>query len=106
MVFSFSNDIVLSPLALPKDILHNWINDIQDLIAPNINRNTQSMWDILEQLKTRPTFEEQWDKDSAKKGAAKGKAHLLKLESLRNAKVTMDDILAEYKPAQTWWRNI
>jgi hypothetical protein len=65
------------------------------------------MWDLLEQLKARPTFEEQHGKESAAQGRAKGKAHLLKLESIRgDVKMTMDYILSNHKPAQRWWREI
>jgi len=104
LVFSFSGDIVLSPLALPRDILEPWIESIQEEIKPMINRNTQSAWDLLEQLKTRQTFEEQYNDPVA---IARGKQHLLKLESIRkDAKITMQDILSNYEPALTWWNSI
>ena len=48
VVFSFSPDIVMSPLALPKEILHPWIDEIQHSIDKG------ALSDILVQLKTRP----------------------------------------------------
>ena len=103
-VFSFSGDIVLSPLALPRNILIPWIEKIQEEIKPMITHRTQSMWDLLEQLKTRQTFEEQYNDPAA---ITRGKQHLLKLESIRkDAKLTMQDILSDYKPALDWWNAI
>jgi hypothetical protein len=62
------------------------------------------MWDLLEQLKTRQTFEEQYNDPAA---IQRGKRHLLKLESIRkDAKLTMQDILSAHKPAQDWWNAI
>lgn len=103
-VFSFSSDVVLSPLSMPRTVLIPWINSIQDEIHDQINNRTQSMWDLLEQLKTRPTFEEQYNDPAA---IQRGKRHLLKLESIRkDATITMQDILAAHKPAQDWWNSI
>jgi len=106
-IFSFSSDILLSPLALPRDILIPWIEQIQDRIKTMITHRTQSMWDLLEQLKTRPTFEEQYGTESAIEGRIKGKAHILKLELIRkDATVNMQDILSSHKPALEWWNSI
>jgi hypothetical protein len=105
LVFSFSSDILLSPLALPREVLIPWIEHIQEDIRPHITARTQSAWDMLEQLKTRQTFEEQYEDAAA--GRQRGKAHILKLESIRkDAKLTMADILDNYKPAREWWNSI
>jgi hypothetical protein len=107
VVFSFSSDILLSPLALPRDILMPWIESIQQEISPLIDHQTQSMWDLLEQLKTRATFEEQYGIETAKVSAIRGKAHILKLESIRkDAKLSMQDILNSYQPVAEWWKSI
>jgi hypothetical protein len=103
-VFSFSGDIVFSPLALPRDILIPWIETIQAEIKEMITPRTQSMWDLLEQLKTRPTFAEQYNDPTA---LQRGKAHVLKLESIRkDAKLTMQDILSAHAPALKWWNDL
>ena len=85
VIFSFTPDIIMSPLALPKHLLHPWLDE---LIA---ECTKESMRDMLTQLKTRPTFEEQWP-DQYREGLIKGKARILKLESIRTQKITM----AEY----------
>lgn len=106
VVFTFSSDIMMSPLILPKEILHGWIYQIQNEIRPYINHQTQSMWDVLEQLKTRPTLSEIYG-DQATPGALRGKQHILKLENLRkDATITMNEILQTYRPAHEWWNKI
>ena len=104
VVFAFSPDILLSPLALPKHILHPWIDELLDTLQ--FTNRTQALKDVLEHLKTRPTFEEQFP-DTYKQAAIKGKAHLLRLEKIRPAtKITMEDMLAARPAVLDWWRNI
>ena len=104
VIFAFSPDILLSPLALPRTVLEPLIDGIQERIKPLITHRTQSLWDTLEHLKTRPTFEEQFP-DTYKREAKEGKAHLLKLESIRkDVKIKMEDILVG--DVLKWWKNI
>jgi hypothetical protein len=98
VVFSFSPDIVMSPLALPKHILHSWIDDL----LPDMDG---AMRDILIQLKSRPTFEEQWPNEYMS-GLKKGKARILELEKIRNDVYTMADILKQRTDAYDWWNKI
>jgi hypothetical protein len=63
------------------------------------------MRDVLLQLKTRPTFEEQWP-DTYRAGLAKGKARVLKLESIRTQSITMAEILAQRPAVLDWWNEI
>jgi hypothetical protein len=104
VVFAFGPDIMMSPLALPRSVLEPWLDSIEAEIDPN-PRNA-ALRDVLKHLRTRPTFEEQWP-DTYLQAAKQGKQHLLKLESIRkDAKLTMIDILTQYKPALEWWRKI
>jgi hypothetical protein len=98
VIFSFTPDIVLSPLALPRNLLEAWIDEL----VPDA---TGAMRDVLLQLKNRPTFEEQWP-DRYRAGLAKGKARVLKLESIRTQSTTMDEILSRRKDIYEWWKNI
>jgi hypothetical protein len=99
VIFSFSPDIVMSPLALPRDLLHPWIDEIQQSIDKG------PLCDILVQLKTRPTFEEQWP-DEYKIGLMRGKHRIEKLEKIRNDSYTMKDILAARPAVIEWWNKI
>jgi Iron-sulfur cluster-binding domain len=104
VVFAFSPDILLSPLALPRTVLEPLLESIQEHIKPLITRRTQSLWDVLEHLKTRPTFAEQFPQ-TYKQEAIRGKAHLLKLENIRkDVKIKIEDILTG--DTLDWWKNI
>jgi hypothetical protein len=98
VIFSFSPDIVMSPLALPRHLLDPWIDEL-------VSQVDGALRDILVQLKTRQTFEEQWP-DEYKKGLARGRARVLQLESIRTQRITMAEILAERPAVLEWWNNI
>jgi hypothetical protein len=99
VVFSFSPDIILSPLALPRQLLDSKIDslvsDIQD----------GALKDVLLQLKNRPTFEEQWP-DTWEQALVKGKQRVLQLESIRTAPINMSEILKQDSRIYEWWNNI
>ena len=99
VVFGFSPDIIMSPLALPRNLLDDVVDDLcRDL-------PTGAMRDVLEQLKSRPTFQEQWP-DFWQTALAKGKARVLKLEQIRGDTYTMGDILKEHPEIHAWYENI
>ena len=98
VIFSFSPDIIMSPLALPRPLLEQWVNEL----LPSTHG---AMHDVLQQLKNRPTFAEQWP-DSYQAGLAKGKARVLKLESIRNQPITMAEILSRKPEIERWWNDI
>ena len=98
VIFSFSPDIVLSPLALPRRLLDPWVDELA-------GRSAGAMRDVLLQLKTRPTFEEQWPA-TYQAALAKGKARVLRLEQIRTQKVTMTDILGSRPDILEWWMKI
>jgi hypothetical protein len=98
VIFSFSPDIIMSPLALPRHILDPWIDELA-------GRSAGAMRDVLLQLKLRPCFEEQWP-DQYAAGLAKGKARVLQLEQIRTQSVTMTDILGGRPEVLEWWMKI
>ena len=100
VVFSFSPDIVMSPLALPQEILHPWVDEILDQL-----KVSGALRDILVQLKTRPTFAEQWP-DSYKESIVKGKQRILELEKIRTCSTNMEKILSQRPDVANWWRSI
>ena len=101
VVFSFSPDIVMSPLSLPKEILHPWIDET----IGNLPNGSNPLKDILVQLKTRPTFAEQWPNEYAE-SIARGKARVLQLEKIRGDTYTMADILKQRPDVYEWWQSI
>ena len=98
VMFSFSPNIVMSPLALPRTLLEPWIDEL----VPQVDG---ALCDMLTQLKTRPTFEEQWP-ETYRTGLASGQNRVLQLESIRTQKITMAEILAERPAVLEWWNNI
>jgi hypothetical protein len=100
VVFGFTPDIVMSPLALPRSLLDPWINEI---LNSGVNG---ALKDILVQLKQRPTFQEQYGIDAYLKGVARGKARVLQLESIRSQSITMSEILSKRADVYEWWTAI
>jgi hypothetical protein len=98
VIFSFSPDIIMSPLALPRELLDPWVDELA-------GRSAGAMRDVLLQLKNRPTFAEQWP-DTYQAALAKGKARVLQLEQIRTQKVTMTDILGARPDVLEWWMKI
>jgi hypothetical protein len=98
VVFGFSPDIILSPLALPRELLDR-------IVDQQISFTTGALRDVLMQLKQRPTFEEQWP-DEYVLGLVKGKHRVLQLEKIREDSYTLADILQQDPKIYEWWQNI
>lgn len=101
VIFSFSPDIIMSPLALPREILHPWVDEITD----QLKGSGGALRDVLVQLKTRPTFQEQWPNEY-RAALVKGKVRVLKLEQIRTQSITMTDILSQRPDVLEWWISI
>ena len=100
VIFSFSPDIVMSPLALPRQLLEPWVDEII-----NQMQHSGALKDILVQLKTRPTFAEQWPNEY-QQALVRGKQRVLKLEQIRTQSITMTDILSDRPDVLKWWMQI
>ena len=99
VIFSFGPDIIMSPLALPRPLLESWVNELTAKIPDGEMKN------VLLQLKTRPTFAEQWP-DTYETALRRGKERILTLERIRNDKYTMQDILQNRRDVYDWWQSI
>ena len=99
VVFGFTPDIILSPLALPRELLDKTVDRLVTTLPAG------ALKDILLQLKSRPTFEEQWP-DSYQAGLVKGKRRILQLEHIRNDLYTLKDIVSEDNEIQEWYESI
>ena len=98
VIFSFTPDIVMSPLALPRSLLEPRLKALAD-------RSQGAMRDVLTQLTQRPTFQEQWPQEW-QKGLARGKRRILRLEQIRKDTYTMAHILSPDQELYDWWQNI
>jgi len=99
VIFSFTPDIVMSPLALPRDLLDAWVDEL----VPNCT--SSAMRDVLLQLKNRPTFEQQWP-DTYREALVRGRDRVLKLESIRPSATSMESILSARPEIRKWWNEI
>ena len=77
----------------------NWITDL----LPQCQ--TEVMRDMLLQLQSRPTFEEQWP-NIYQQELIKGKTRVLRLESIRTSPTSMATILSERPDVKEWWNKI
>jgi hypothetical protein len=98
VVFSFTPDIILSPLALPRQLLDKTVDRL-------VTNATGAMRDVLLQLKTRPTFAEQWPEEY-QAGLIKGKQRVLQLEQIRKDSYTLADILKQDPEIYDWFNSI
>ena len=99
VIFSFSPDIVMSPLALPRELLDATV----DRLAAELPGG--ALRDVLVQLKSRPTFAEQWP-DTYREGLVQGRRRVQQLESIRTAPTSMAQILAADPAILDWWNSI
>jgi len=99
VIFSFTPDIILSPLALPRQLLDKKVDSLVTTVPPG------ALKDVLLQLKSRPTFAEQWP-DTYQAGLVKGKRRILQLEHIRNDSYTLNDIVSQDQEIQEWYEQI
>jgi hypothetical protein len=100
VIFSFSPDIILSPLALPRELLDRTVDRLTALLP------TGALQDVLRQLKRRPTFAEQWNHGEAAAQLSQGKQRIQKLERIRDDRYTLADILAADPEIGAWYDAI
>ena len=93
VMFTFSDDEIFSPLAVPKQLLHEIIDDALAYITPRATWKQQSMIDVLTNMKTRDSFIP----------TAKGKARQVHIDRIRN--VSIDSILKNTMLWE-WWQSI
>jgi hypothetical protein len=95
---------MLSPLALPRSTLDEIIDENLEWLSYNANDLQQSLIDVLQNMKHRPTFSEQWP-DTWQASAVKGKKWLQQLDKIRPGP-SMEYILASDNRLLEWWNNI
>ena len=107
VVFTFTPDIVLSPLALPRKLLNEIVDELLDFIEPRADRNQQSLIDVLKNLKIRPNIEETWP-DTFKRQLQEGKIYQEDIGRLRKdyKKITLPQILSQDDRLIDWWEAV
>jgi hypothetical protein len=99
VVFGFSPEIILSPLALPRSILERKIQQLLPIVS------SEALKDLLQNLLTRPTFQEQWPAQYYE-SLSRGKQRILRLESIRRDRFTLEHIFEQDREIYEWWKDI
>ena len=97
VVFGFSPEIVMSPLWLPKEVLHPIVNEL--LLTNEVDNAT--IRDMLKGLLTRPTFEEEFPNEFEKARIA-GKWRMQAMDSLRGGPIKFRDTLKTIQAREFW----
>ena len=96
VTFAFTSDIAMSPLFLPKQILHDYVNEL--LLTDYVDNRT--IREMLKSLLTRPTFEEEFPEEFAK-GRIKGKWRMQAMDNLRGG-MKFRDTLGTIQAREFW----
>jgi hypothetical protein len=94
VMFTFSNDEILSPLSLPKELLHSIIDEALDYMEPIASNKQRALIDVLKNLKTRECFTP----------TRQGKIRQLWIDKIRKQDITK--ILIKDKRMLEWWNGI
>ena len=94
VMFTFSNDEVLSPLSLPKELLHMIIDEALAYMEPRATRKQKALLDVLKNLKNRETFT----------ASKKGKERQERIDKIRRQDIT--NILSRDGRVLEWWKSI
>ena len=94
VMFTFSDDEILSPLALPKELLHTIIDEALAYMEPLATRKQRSLIDVIKNLKNRETFTP----------TKKGKQRQESIDKIRRQDITK--ILSRDKRMLEWWTSI
>lgn len=99
LIFSFGPSIIMSPLALPRSLLEDWITETADLVPPGALR------DLVLQLRQRATFQEQWP-DTWQQSLRQGKQRMEKIDQIRRSKTTLADIMKKDPRFYEWYQTV
>ena len=94
VMFTFSDDEILSPLSLPKELLHTIIDEALEYIEPRATRKQRSLIDTLKNLKTRSVFVP----------TQKGKQRQERIDLIRNKDIKK--LLERDEKILAWWNGI
>lgn len=94
VMFTFSKDEILSPLSLPKELLHSIIDEALEYMEPRATSKQRALIDVIRNLKKRETFTP----------TKQGKLRQQRIDGFRKQDITK--FLAKDKRILDWWTNI
>tara|TARA_B100001057_G_scaffold64064_2_gene57696 strand:+ start:13098 stop:14393 length:1296 start_codon:yes stop_codon:yes gene_type:complete len=105
-MFAFHPDIVLSPMAWPRHILDEIVNDVLDYARPLVTDKQQTLIRELEGMLTAPTFQEQFP-DTAEEQFFNGRGYQQILHNIRKdgeaGRLTLGDIYRQHPELWLWF---
>ena len=103
-VFSFSPNNLWTPLCLPKDILHEILDDVIEKTTEKKNFLNLAFFEGLQDIKNHKTLEEKYDSKTHKEGLKRGKQRIEYLDKIRGTDIKK--ILSKNKKVLEWWNDI
>lgn len=94
VMFTFGNDELLSPLSLPRDLLHNILDEALAYMEPRATGKQRALIDVIKNLKKRESFIP----------TKKGKRRQEWVDRIRKQDITK--FLAKDKRVLDWWTSI
>jgi len=104
VMFTFSPAEVLSPLALPRELLCTIIDEALEYMEPKATRKQQSLIDTLKNLKNRENLDDMFLGIDAVVGRKKGKERQERIDKIRKQDITK--ILSRDERVLDWWTSI
>jgi len=104
VMFTFSASAVLSPLAMPRELMCEIIDEALKYMEPKATHKQQSLIDTLKNLKRRENIDDMFLHFDAFKGRKSGKNRQEAIDKLRNQDITK--ILVKDKRILDWWKSI
>lgn len=107
VIYAFTPDIVLSPMALPRELLNEILDDLISYMEPRVTSKTRSLLDTFLELKKRPTFQEAFP-SNFKEAFFRGRHYQQKVSARRRDgepgyAVGLDAIYKENSKVFAWW---
>ena len=105
-IYNLDSQIIFNPLMIPKNILHEILDDIIIYAKEKskINKKIEKYVESFEDLKNKKTFEET-DIDWLKKIKI-GKDSIIDLDKHRNNIGVLDNIFSKNQKLSEWWEKI
>jgi hypothetical protein len=104
VMFTFSPTEVLSPLALPRELMCSIIDEALEYMEPKATRKQQSLIDTLKNLRNRENINDMFLGFDAVVGKKQGKERQQKIDKIRGQDITK--ILSRDKRVLEWWTSI
>ena len=102
IMFAFHADIVFSPFAWPKHILHRHLDELLAYIEPKATHKQLTLVNTLKGMKDRETFEEQWP-DTHEEQFFNGRNYQEQLDRIRQEQYRLEDIYKADPELYDWW---